>query len=260
MMKNTTIMAALAAAVLLLSACAGKEMVTVTFDDARRVGLAWDSPDSMDIRISVEYPVKGLKKNTLEMIRRQIANAAFHPAEPSGDIAAAAAVYIDSLAKEYRETNEELWEDVIKDNEQGKNGGTWLSWTDNVTGYFSGGHEGLISYVVEHDSYTGGAHGLGQLDAIVLDLRDGSAVNESDLFADGYEESLSERLSTHLPEAFDDEESYEGLFVKQIAPNGNFMVSEDGVTYIYQPYEIGPYSLGTISVTVPWTELEDLLK
>ena len=49
------------------------------------------------------------------------------------------------------------------------------------------------------------------------------------------------------------------LFEKNIRPNGNFTVSDSGVTYIYNQYEIGPYVMGTIKVTVPWNELEDLL-
>ena len=49
------------------------------------------------------------------------------------------------------------------------------------------------------------------------------------------------------------------LFVKDIEPNGNFKVSSNGVTYIYGPYEIGPYYLGSIEVTVPWDELGTLV-
>ena len=56
-----------------------------------------------------------------------------------------------------------------------------------------------------------------------------------------------------------DEDSYNALFVKDIEPNGNFKVSDEGVIYIYGPYEIGPYYLGSIEVTVPWEELGTLV-
>ena len=32
------------------------------------------------------------------------------------------------------------------------------------------------------------------------------------------------------------------------------------MTYIYGQYEIGPYYLGIIKLTLPWEELEGLLK
>ena len=57
-----------------------------------------------------------------------------------------------------------------------------------------------------------------------------------------------------VPEEPEEEEQ------KNIRPNGNFTISDSGVTYIYNQYEIGPYVMGTIKVTVPWDELEDLLQ
>ena len=48
--------------------------------------------------------------------------------------------------------------------------------------------------------------------------------------------------------------------VKDIEPNGNFKLSEEGITYIYGQYEIGPYYLGIIKVTIPWDELGDLVR
>ena len=67
-------------------------------------------------------------------------------------------------------------------------------------------------------------------------------------------------LTSHLRDAMPDQESYDCLFIKDIEPNGNFKVSDTGVTYVYGQYEIGPYSLGIIKVTVPWEELGDLVR
>ena len=60
--------------------------------------------------------------------------------------------------------------------------------------------------------------------------------------------------------AFSNPEDYDALFIKDIEPNGNFLVSEEGITYVYGQYEIGPYSLGIIEVTLAWEELEGLLR
>ena len=88
----------------------------------------------------------------------------------------------------------------------------------------------------------------------------GKLVNEADFFIPGYREALSGILSSHLRDALPDQESYDALFVKDIEPNGNFKLSEEGITYIYGQYEIGPYYLGIIKVTIPWDELGDLVR
>ena len=53
---------------------------------------------------------------------------------------------------------------------------------------------------------------------------------------------------------------YNMLFIKDISPNGNFIVDADGITYIYGRYEIGPYVSGIVKVSVPWSEIKDILK
>ena len=88
----------------------------------------------------------------------------------------------------------------------------------------------------------------------------GKLANEADFFIPGYREALSGILSSHLRDALPDQESYDALFVKDIEPNGNFKLSEEGIIYIYGQYEIGPYYLGIIKVTIPWDELGDLVR
>ena len=51
-----------------------------------------------------------------------------------------------------------------------------------------------------------------------------------------------------------------GFFtIEDIVPNNNFFLDEEGIHYAYNQYEIAPYAMGVISVTVPYTDLEDIL-
>ena len=78
---------------------------------------------------------------------------------------------------------------------------------------------------------------------------------------DNYYLSHSSLLQKHIPESFDgNEEEYDSLFITDIVSNGNFEPGKTGITWYYQPYEIGPYSLGVIPVSVPWNELKPLLR
>ena len=118
----------------------------------------------------------------------------------------------------------------------------------------------ILSYTVTKYTYTGGAHGMTSETTLNFDTDNGSLIGETELFQDGYEERLSSLLSLHLPEALQEPGDTAMLFTRDIRPNGNFRVSEAGITYIYNQYEIGPYVLGAVEVTVPWEELKDLLR
>lgn len=51
-----------------------------------------------------------------------------------------------------------------------------------------------------------------------------------------------------------------GFFtIDDIVPNENFWLSEKGIHYSYNQYEIAPYAMGVIDVTVPYSELTDIL-
>ena len=77
-------------------------------------------------------------------------------------------------------------------------------------------------------------------------------------FSDGYVEPLTRLLTKHLPEALESPADTSMLFLKEIEPNGNFSIGSDGITYIYNQYEIAPYAMGIIRITIPWEEIEGL--
>ena len=118
----------------------------------------------------------------------------------------------------------------------------------------------MVSYIVTHFSYRGGAHGITSEIAYNFDLKTGETVAESDFFSPGYEEPLSRLLTARLPESLETPADTSMMFIREIGPNGNFSVSEDGVTYIYNHYEIAPYAMGIIRVTLPWDDVRELLK
>jgi hypothetical protein len=45
-----------------------------------------------------------------------------------------------------------------------------------------------------------------------------------------------------------------------VVPNGNFSVTTDGMSWIFQPYEVGPYALGIVTALVSWEELKPYLQ
>ena len=137
----------------------------------------------------------------------------------------------------------------------------WLyRWSYNVDGTFSDSFQDLQTYNVFSDVFLGGAHGMQSLIPHVINLKTGEEVEESDLFNDGYEEPVSTLIKAALQEVWgspeDPNSAYSEMEEEGMVPNGCFAVSEDGVTWFYQPYVIACYAQGIVEAFVPWYELK----
>ena len=128
-------------------------------------------------------------------------------------------------------------------------------WSDSIEGYFAGQNGPYRSYIVNLTDYTGGAHSNSTTRAFVFDLNDGNLVTLDDLFVPDFNDILTDILNQHVAESVS-EEDLEAMFESPISPTGNYILTSDSITFIYNPYEIGPYSIGTPSITVPIKELK----
>ena len=50
------------------------------------------------------------------------------------------------------------------------------------------------------------------------------------------------------------------FWVYAIKPNGNFYITDESINYVFNPYEIAPYSLGQTEVIIPFYKLKGILK
>ena len=96
----------------------------------------------------------------------------------------------------------------------------------------------------------------------MFDRKSGAILSEKDLFADGYRDGVADLLRKTIAAnmAADDPELESLVSMEQVVPNDNFSAGADGVTWYFQPYEIGPYALGVVSATISWNELSPYLK
>ena len=123
----------------------------------------------------------------------------------------------------------------------------------------------LWSYAMDVYEYTGGAHGNRYLLIQNYDLQTGNAVSEQDLFIDDYYEPLKALLLEALIAQTDEAETKKdlrrlGYSIADVVPNENFYVTSEGITYVYNPYEIAPYAMGCIQISLPWDSLRHLLR
>ena len=122
----------------------------------------------------------------------------------------------------------------------------------------------IISQVINVYEYTGGAHGSAYSHGSVLDLQTGEKIKYEDIFYENTQEAISKLLYANLmlerkyksPE----EMTADGFDFDIISPTDNFVVSSEGVTFIYNPYELGAYVLGIIEINVPYSDLVYYMK
>ena len=237
------------AAILVLAA--GCNLRTATYSDEQATPLGEGQTDSLLQSVSIEYPVKGAKAEVLAKIEDGILNTVFDMEEIPGSVEETALRYEDNLKDEYFNEYEGL-----------EGGFGAKTWEDHVNGYFSGRYKQYLSYMVELYSDRGGAHGISTMTPVVFDKKTGEIVPEEAFFADGYREPIAALLQAHLPEALEgDEEALAAISDPGlVVPNGLYEVTKDGVTWYYQPYVIAPFSVGVISITVPWNELKPYVR
>ena len=72
-----------------------------------------------------------------------------------------------------------------------------------------------------------------------------------------YADELLEMIYDKILEELD-EDMWDAIYEVPTL-NGNFRVDDEGVTWAYNPYEIGPYVLGILTASVSWEELSPYL-
>lgn len=218
-----------------------------TYTDNVTMPAAEGSADSLFMSMSIEFVKGRLPDAARSEINGAIISRAFDLYDSPVAIEEAAVTYRENLIDEYLNEN---------------SGSDTSSWEDILEGEFKDSYKGWVNYSLTYYTYRGGAHGLQTVSPIVFDRKSGAIISEKDLFADGYRDGVADLLRKTIAAnmAADDPELESLVSMEQVVPNDNFSAGADGVTWYFQPYEIGPYALGVVSATISWNELSPYLK
>ena len=254
-MKTLRIFTAAAAALLLLAGCT-HEMKTARVSDEGEEPLMEGSEVSMNYSYNIEYISGGVSEEVKNKINNFIIRSEilYDENETGTDVPEACARWAQARIDGYKSDVEDFIDEYDEDQ-------SWMfNWEFDINGGFQGACESrnLQSYCMSSTDYTGGAHGMYGESYTVFDMKTGEVVKEQDLFIDDYEEDLAVLIGESLYDDLD-EETWDAIY-EEPAPNGNFFVDETGVTWVYNPYEIAPYAMGAIPVTVTWDNLKPYLR
>jgi len=113
-------------------------------------------------------------------------------------------------------------------------------------------------------AYSGGAHGMTNIAYDIINLNEGTPLSYSSIFKEGSKDSLTYILTQKLRKDYQipDDVSLKdtGFFVDKIEPNHNIYINGNGIGFLYNSYEIAPYSNGQTNIFLEFSKIKDILK
>lgn len=204
--------------------------------------------------INIQYPIikSGASQVAIDSINRQIEQDILKFAfisEPKDDFE----LLIQEMTLEY--------ETILKENPDYNAG--WLLEISSDIIYQDSLYISTASTIF---SFTGGAHPNSYQVYRSYDLQTGKAITLDDFLVAGFEEQLNQlaeiefRMDKQIApnQALNDE----GYFFEdgKFKLNGNFAILGQTLLFYYNPYEIGPYSIGPTELELKLTDYIDLIK
>lgn len=216
-----------------------------------------------NLQINFTFPAQYDNNEILKKVQQQFVSSYFGDSYETLSPEDATAQYTEDYLNSYKELTDEYKAELAKADETPV--GAWFSYYEMSSDDIAYNKNDIISYTVNFENYTGGAHGAHSFTNHVINLKTGNPIAEEDIFIDGYQEDLAQILIDRIAKqnSLDDVKELEniGFFsIDEIFPNGNFLIDDNGITYTYNEYEIAAYVIGATNVHLPYEEIQHLLK
>lgn len=172
--------------------------------------------------------------------------------------------YKEQYMSDYRKDLEPMYQKEEQDLKEEEEIGGWYSYYKQIESHVQLYLQHLLVYRIDYSEYTGGAHGIYMSSFLNLDLRTLSPVRLEDLFVEEYEEELTELLWKQLMEdnhakTRQEVEDMGYDSTGDLTPIENFYLDKKGITFYYNVYEITPYAMGPVKITLSYETIQHLL-
>ncbi|NMA73435.1 MAG: DUF3298 and DUF4163 domain-containing protein [Bacteroidales bacterium] len=169
---------------------------------------------------------------------------------------------------DYIQTYKSDLESIYKEDEEiqkAENGevGAWYFYEKSLSSLIDYYNKDLLVYKIDYSEYTGGAHGIYAINYYNFDLQKKMIINLDDILVPNYKEALTTELWNQLmiDNQVTSKEQLKDMGFEstgELIPTSNFALDNTGITFVYNVYEIAPYSMGAISITLPYQKISHL--
>ena len=269
-----SVMASCLISCFLLSGCNGQKQIdseTVKSVKVEEQAHLQDDTTSPACKITIDYSYlakSGAADSIAQRINRtvqaQTLGKEYAQLTPETAVDSFKNVYIAN----YRRDVNEFYQEDIKNGTPKNELPTWYNYEYGLTTSFSDGKEGILNFIAETFEYTGGAHPNSWNRWMNFEQNTGKLLTLKDVFMAGSEKPMSEmllkELITDMAARLEDSSitSLEGLQNAGILNStgmyvpDNFLLKKNEVSFLYNKYDIAPYAVGVITLSLPYTSVE----
>ena len=171
---------------------------------------------------------------------------------------------VDSFANRYTRDYVNNFKPLYYEDRTDTTKHAWYEYHYVITTETQRGHSGISVYIATLDYFEGGAHGINQRLVMNFDDKTGKIVTLADVFVPGYQNKLCKELLSALKEKTDSKNLGElhdkgYLYSMDIFAPENYILGDDTITFIYNPYEIASYDKGAIELIIPYSDLLEIM-
>ncbi len=203
-------------------------------------------------KISIEYLKDFENKTVLNKINNLIIGYIFGDRYTGKTLDTAITKNIESCFAEYTELADDFSEEETIS--------AVLNYEKSIKSEISCNINNVLSMHSDVYHYTGGAHGMFSSTCMSVDLNTGNPVYYEDIFTDNSFNDIAELIINQIAINLGVENpallNESGFFsAEEIKPTENFEILEDGILWVYNPYEIACYAVGQVNVLISWEQL-----
>lgn len=122
----------------------------------------------------------------------------------------------------------------------------------------------VITFEESFSNYTGGAHGASEIHFHNFDAQQNKELALKDILNNGFESELSGIAEEifRKQEGLSPKESLDNYFFenKEFSLTDNFAIKKEGLLFLYNQYEIKPYSEGMTELMIPYSSIQGLIR
>lgn len=177
----------------------------------------------------------------------------------------------NSLIKDYRRDVMEYYRTDLENGVRPEDMPQWYNYDFEITSELEKGRDSVWNYKVITYQNTGGAHPNTWAKWVNIDSRDGHVISREEVFRNADTpllrqlilkkiiEASNERLETDTITCLEGLRANGVLLDEEVFIPENFLLTDNGMTFLYNPYEIAPYFMGSFELNVSDEETESCL-
>lgn len=238
------------------------------------VALKAGDKASPKCKVSIDYmylEARDEKDSISAIINSRIQSIAFGDSYGKMSPKEAIPAVVGKYTKDYRDKLTKFYEADIHNGVKPEDIPAWYNYEYEITSELSLNNDSIWNFSVSTFTDTGGAHPNTTIKWANLLAKSGKVLTKNVVFRKDKEKEIIDLILKHLIDEVnqrletDTITSLEGLKqngalldVELYIPD-NFLLLEDRISFLYNRYDIAPYSMGEFIIDVPYAEIETML-